>query len=118
MVTQPLPQLDVPKSESLSTKKTSDDGYNWRKYGQKQVKGSENPRSYFKCTYPNCLTKKKVETSLVKGHVTEIVYKGSHNHPKPQSTKRAASTAVAAHQNSNHGDVQEFVEDEADAKRW
>ncbi|KAG7554423.1 WRKY domain [Arabidopsis suecica] len=115
MVTQPL---DVSKSEIMSSNKTSDDGYNWRKYGQKQVKGSENPRSYFKCTYPNCLTKKKVETSLVKGQITEIVYKGSHNHPKPQSTKRSSSTAAAAHQNSSHGDGKDIGEDEADAKRW
>ena len=28
-----------------------DDPYNWRKYGQKQVKGSDFPRSYFKCTH-------------------------------------------------------------------
>ncbi|EOA21134.1 hypothetical protein CARUB_v10001478mg [Capsella rubella] len=120
MVTQPFPQLDLSKSESLSRNKTSDDGYNWRKYGQKQVKGSENPRSYFKCTYPNCLTKKKVETSLVKDQITEIVYKGSHNHPKPQSTQRssAASTAVAAHQKSSRGEGHDIGEDEADAKRW
>ncbi|XP_020876111.1 probable WRKY transcription factor 26 isoform X3 [Arabidopsis lyrata subsp. lyrata] len=118
MVTQSLPQLDVSKSEIMSRNKTSDDGYNWRKYGQKQVKGSENPRSYFKCTYPNCLTKKKVETSLVKGQITEIVYKGSHNHPKPQSTKRSSSTTAAAHQNSSHGDGKDIGEDEADAKRW
>ncbi|KAK6943416.1 WRKY domain [Dillenia turbinata] len=67
----------------------SEDGYNWRKYGQKQVKGSENPRSYYKCTYPNCPTKKKVERS-VDGHITEIVYKGTHNHPKPQSTRKSS----------------------------
>jgi len=118
MVTQPLPQLDLFKSEIMSSNKTSDDGYNWRKYGQKQVKGSENPRSYFKCTYPNCLTKKKVETSLVKGQMIEIVYKGSHNHPKPQSTKRSSSTAIAAHQNSSNGDGKDIGEDETEAKRW
>jgi WRKY transcription factor 33 len=73
----------------------SDDGYNWRKYGQKQVKGSENPRSYYKCTYPNCPTKKKVERSL-DGQITEIVYKGSHNHPKPQSTRRSSSNSSAS----------------------
>ncbi|KAK6943213.1 WRKY domain [Dillenia turbinata] len=67
----------------------SEDGYNWRKYGQKQVKGSENPRSYYKCTYPNCPTKKKVERSL-DGHITEIVYKGTHNHLKPQSTRKSS----------------------------
>ncbi|KAJ0233820.1 WRKY transcription factor 26 [Hirschfeldia incana] len=106
-----LSQVYVPKVESGN--KNSEDGYNWRKYGQKQVKGSENPRSYFRCTYQNCVTKKKVETSLVKGHVTDIVYKGSHNHPKPQSTKRSASTAatidVSSHQCGG--------EDNVDAKR-
>ncbi|KAI9153318.1 hypothetical protein LWI28_009472 [Acer negundo] len=71
--------------------KRAEDGYNWRKYGQKQVKGSENPRSYYKCTFPDCPTKKKVERSL-DGQITEIVYKGSHNHPKPQSTRRSSSS--------------------------
>ncbi|EPS58266.1 hypothetical protein M569_16549, partial [Genlisea aurea] len=71
-----------------------DDGYNWRKYGQKQVKGSENPRSYYKCTYPNCPTKKKVERSI-DGPITEIVYKGSHNHPKPLSGRRSAAQSYA-----------------------
>ncbi|KAL8557838.1 hypothetical protein ACS0TY_005075 [Phlomoides rotata] len=57
-----------------------DDGYSWRKYGQKQVKGSEFPRSYYKCTSSNCDVTKKVERSL-DGQISEIVYKGSHNHP-------------------------------------
>ncbi|KAF8046141.1 hypothetical protein N665_3999s0003 [Sinapis alba] len=73
-----------------------EDGYNWRKYGQKQVKGSENPRSYYKCTFPSCPTKKKVERSL-EGQITEIVYKGSHNHPKPQSTRRSSSSSSTFH---------------------
>ncbi|KAK4419149.1 WRKY transcription factor 44 [Sesamum alatum] len=59
------------------------DGHSWRKYGQKQVKGSEYPRSYYKCTHPNCPVKKKVEKKL-DGQIAEIVYKGEHNHPKPQ----------------------------------
>lgn len=68
--------------------KPADDGYNWRKYGQKQVKGSEYPRSYYKCTHPNCPVKKKVERSL-DGQVTEIIYKGQHNHQPPQASKRS-----------------------------
>lgn len=88
-------------NQSIREQKRSDDGYNWRKYGQKQVKGSENPRSYYKCTYPNCPTKKKVERSL-DGQITEIVYKGNHNHPKPQSTRRSSSsTASSAFQSYN-----------------
>ncbi|XP_066315296.1 WRKY transcription factor WRKY24-like [Miscanthus floridulus] len=76
-----------------SQRRSSDDGYNWRKYGQKQVKGSENPRSYYKCTFPSCPTKKKVERSL-DGQITEIVYKGTHNHAKPQNTRRNSSAAA------------------------
>lgn len=83
------------QAHSIREQKKSDDGYNWRKYGQKQVKGSENPRSYYKCTYPNCPTKKKVERSL-EGEITEIVYKGSHNHPKPQTTRRSSSSSISS----------------------
>ncbi|CAN1248398.1 Probable WRKY transcription factor 3 [Linum perenne] len=68
--------------------KPSDDGYNWRKYGHKPIKGSEYPRSYYKCTHPNCPVKKKVERSG-EGQISEIIYKGQHNHEVPQSSKRA-----------------------------
>ncbi|RZC72225.1 hypothetical protein C5167_035670 [Papaver somniferum] len=76
----------------LIVDKPADDGYNWRKYGQKQVKGSEYPRSYYKCTYQNCVVKKKVERSL-DGQVTEIIYKGQHNHQKPQPKKHVKESA-------------------------
>lgn len=75
------------QASSLVVDKPTDDGYNWRKYGQKQVKGSEFPRSYYKCTHPSCPVKKKVERSL-DGQVTEIIYKGQHNHQPPQPNKR------------------------------
>ncbi|KAL9271731.1 putative WRKY transcription factor 2 [Drosera capensis] len=73
---------------SVGSFRTSDDGYNWRKYGQKQVKGSEYPRSYYKCTHLNCPVKKKIERSQ-DGQITEIIYKGAHNHPKPQLNRRS-----------------------------
>ncbi|XP_073280359.1 probable WRKY transcription factor 2 [Primulina huaijiensis] len=67
----------------------SEDGYNWRKYGQKHVKGSDYPRSYYKCTHPNCPVKKKVERSE-EGDITEIIYKGAHSHSKPPFNRRLA----------------------------
>ncbi|XP_059670389.1 probable WRKY transcription factor 4 [Cornus florida] len=73
---------------SLAVDKPAIDGYNWRKYGQKQVKASDYPRSYYKCTHPNCPVKKKVERNL-EGQITEIIYKGQHNHELPQPNKRA-----------------------------
>ncbi|XP_042010284.1 probable WRKY transcription factor 20 isoform X1 [Salvia splendens] len=82
-------------SSSVSAERTSEDGYNWRKYGQKLVKGSEFPRSYYKCTYPNCEVKKIFERSP-SGHITEIVYKGSHDHLKPQSARRHNSGGLTS----------------------
>lgn len=73
-------------SNTANVDRPSYDGYNWRKYGQKHVKGSEYPRSYYKCTHPNCPVKKKVERSF-DGQIAEIVYKGEHTHPKPQPIK-------------------------------
>ncbi|XP_065862527.1 probable WRKY transcription factor 20 isoform X2 [Euphorbia lathyris] len=75
----------------------TDDGYNWRKYGQKHVKGSEFPRSYYKCTHPNCEVKKLFERSH-DGHITEIIYKGTHDHPKPQPNRRYNAGAVLSMQ--------------------
>uniref|UniRef100_A0A1D1XC23 Putative WRKY transcription factor 2 n=1 Tax=Anthurium amnicola TaxID=1678845 RepID=A0A1D1XC23_9ARAE len=80
------------ESSSVAVGALSEDGYNWRKYGQKQVKGSEFPRSYYKCTHPNCQVKKKVERSH-EGHITEIIYKGTHNHLKPPPNRRSAVPA-------------------------
>jgi len=69
----------------------SDDG---PKYGQRHVKGSEYPQSYYKCTHPSCPTKEKIERSL-DGHVMEIVYKGVHNHNKPQPSRQMGAAAAA-----------------------
>ncbi|XP_051205432.1 WRKY transcription factor WRKY24 [Lolium perenne] len=131
-----------------SRRPSSDDGYNWRKYGQKQMKGSENPRSYYKCSFAGCSTKKKVEQAP-DGQVTEIVYKGTHNHPKPQNPRRgsvgvpassyapdASSDALSGtpeHSSASYGDDEanngvssalagqlgeELGDDEPDSKRW
>eukprot|EP00249_Psilotum_nudum_P022454 c28521_g1_i7 orf=825-2477(+) len=88
----------------LLVERPSEDGYNWRKYGQKQVKGSEYPRSYYKCTYPNCPVKKKVERSY-DGQVTEIVYKGEHNHPKPQATRRMSMNTTYLSDSGREGSL-------------
>lgn len=92
------------QSSSLNVDKPADDGYNWRKYGQKHVKGSEFPRSYYKCTHPNCPVKKKVERSL-DGHVTAIIYKGEHNHQRPHPNKRAKDTVISNDNSNMQGNV-------------
>ncbi|XP_078444988.1 putative WRKY transcription factor 26 [Wolffia australiana] len=114
-----------------------DDGYNWRKYGQKQLKASENPRGYYKCNYPGCSTKKKVERNL-EGVITQIVYKGKHDHPKPQTQRRSlysqqiyqkipketamAVAPVGSPSTPEYSSVsstgEEIAESEPGAKRW
>ena len=99
---------DVSQSEQRSqpasfiVDKPAADSYNWRKYGQKQVKGSEFPRSYYKCTHPGCPVKKKVERSQ-DGQVTKIIYKGQHNHQPPQPNKRAKDSGSLYGNPNNQG---------------
>ncbi|CAA0830480.1 WRKY transcription factor 44 [Striga hermonthica] len=78
-ILQQNPESETKFLAKSNTNRFSQDGHNWRKYGQKQVKGSEYPRSYYKCTHPNCPVKKKVEKTP-DGRISEVVYKGDHNH--------------------------------------
>ncbi|XP_038984201.1 probable WRKY transcription factor 32 isoform X3 [Phoenix dactylifera] len=85
--TEQLPSSDRKlQSAHIVAKTAISDGYNWRKYGQKQVKSSENSRSYYKCTNTNCFAKRKVER-CPDGRIVEIIYRGEHNHDPPQKTK-------------------------------
>ncbi|WOL05549.1 putative WRKY transcription factor 4 isoform X1 [Canna indica] len=95
----PLQQMLPP-----TPKKIPGDIYNWRKYGQKQVKSSENARSYYRCTGSNCLAKKKVE-HCPDGTVVEVIYRGKHNHDPPQKHRyirdRGAQSCGPSLENEN-----------------
>ncbi|XP_020677482.1 probable WRKY transcription factor 49 [Dendrobium catenatum] len=58
----------------------ADDGYKWRKYGQKLIKNSPNPRSYYRCTNPRCNAKKQVERSTEDPETVIVTYEGLHLH--------------------------------------
>nr|ABC26919.1 WRKY51 [Glycine max] len=60
-----------------------EDGYRWRKYGQKAVKNSPFPRSYYRCTSVSCNVKKRVERSFSDPSIVVTTYEGQHTHPSP-----------------------------------
>ncbi|KAL1551113.1 WRKY transcription factor [Salvia divinorum] len=57
-----------------------EDGYRWRKYGQKAVKNSPFPRSYYRCTNSKCMVKKRIERSFEDPSVVITTYEGQHSH--------------------------------------
>lgn len=75
------PNSDKKVTNSLVPEKPTVDGFNWRKYGQKLVKGDAFARSYYRCTFANCPARKQVERSH-DGRITEISYLSKHEHPK------------------------------------
>ncbi|XVF58512.1 hypothetical protein PTKIN_Ptkin07bG0071900 [Pterospermum kingtungense] len=68
-----------------------EDGYRWRKYGQKAVKNSPYPRSYYRCTTQKCGVKKRVERSYQDPSVVITTYEGQHNHHIPATLRGNAA---------------------------
>ncbi|KAG8067714.1 hypothetical protein GUJ93_ZPchr0005g14482 [Zizania palustris] len=65
-----------------NTELPPDDGYTWRKYGQKDILGSRYPRSYYRCTHKNyygCEAKKKVQRRDEDPFTYEVTYCGGHS---------------------------------------
>ncbi|KAL3342211.1 hypothetical protein AABB24_026308 [Solanum stoloniferum] len=60
---------------------TLDDGYSWRKYGQKDILGAKHPRGYYRCTLRHvqgCLATKQVQRSDEDPTIFEVTYRGRH----------------------------------------
>ncbi|KAK9757850.1 hypothetical protein RND81_01G190200 [Saponaria officinalis] len=63
------------------------DGYSWRKYGQKEILGAKFPRNYYRCTHrttKSCLATKQVQQSNNNPSIYQVMYKGEHTcYPSP-----------------------------------
>ncbi|XP_020252317.1 probable WRKY transcription factor 41 [Asparagus officinalis] len=58
-----------------------DDGFSWRKYGQKEILRTKHPRGYFRCSHrqsQGCLATKQVQQSDDNPTIFEVTYRGSH----------------------------------------
>ncbi|XP_050370696.1 probable WRKY transcription factor 13 [Argentina anserina] len=66
--------------KTMSEVDVLDDGYKWRKYGQKVVKNTQHPRSYYRCTMDNCRVKKRVERLAEDPRMVITTYEGRHGH--------------------------------------
>ncbi|CAH9071168.1 unnamed protein product [Cuscuta epithymum] len=66
--------------KTMSDVDVLDDGYKWRKYGQKVVKNTQHPRSYYRCTQDNCRVKKRVERLAEDPRMVITSYEGRHVH--------------------------------------
>ncbi|KAM3693001.1 hypothetical protein ACB098_08G130700 [Castanea mollissima] len=80
-----------------------EDGYEWRKYGQKFIKNIGKMRSYFKCQRSNCSAKKRAEWSTSEPNNLKVVYKGVHNHALPAS--ESGSSQLGTSSNANQYDL-------------
>ncbi|XP_050236058.1 probable WRKY transcription factor 53 [Mercurialis annua] len=59
----------------------TDDGYSWRKYGQKDILGAKFPRGYYRCSHRHtqgCLAIKQVQRSDNEASTFEVTYRGRH----------------------------------------
>lgn len=76
-----------------TAKDLSSDMWAWRKYGQKPIKGSPYPRSYYRCSSSKgCIARKQVEQSCTDPSIFVITYTAEHNHSQPTRKNALAGT--------------------------
>ncbi|OWM82277.1 hypothetical protein CDL15_Pgr001851 [Punica granatum] len=81
--------------KTLSEVDVLDDGYKWRKYGQKVVKNTQHPRSYYRCTQDNCRVKKRVERLAEDPRMVITTYEGRHAHSPSHDTEESQAASNA-----------------------
>ncbi|KAL8205876.1 hypothetical protein R6Q57_009427 [Mikania cordata] len=79
----------VKVSPEIGLEVPPNDGYMWRKYGQKEILNAKYPREYYRCTYRNthgCCATKQVQRSSDDPSIFDVTYLGKHTCPKISKT--------------------------------
>ncbi|XP_057463760.1 WRKY DNA-binding transcription factor 70-like isoform X1 [Actinidia eriantha] len=70
-----------PSDSRVNVSASMEDGYGWRKYGQKGILNSKFPRSYYRCTHKHdqcCKATKQVQTIQEDPPMYQTTYFGHH----------------------------------------
>ncbi|GAB4826278.1 WRKY Transcription Factor [Ancistrocladus abbreviatus] len=82
-----------------------DDGYSWRKYGQKNTLGAQFPRSYYRCAHraQGCQATKRVQRTDEDPSFLQVIYSGSHccRQPFGHSSRLVQPTHTINYQQQN-----------------
>jgi hypothetical protein len=95
----------------------SADLWAWRKYGQKPIKGSPYPRSYYRCsTDKDCKARKQVERCRADPGTLIVTYTGEHSHPVPLHRNSLAGTTRTKPQQQPPASASSTAEDTQQAQ--
>ncbi|XP_071723244.1 WRKY transcription factor 55-like [Rutidosis leptorrhynchoides] len=73
--------VTLPAPQHGNTDLPPEDGFTWRKYGQKEILGCKFPRGYYRCTHQklyHCPAKKQVQRLDNDPYMFEVTYRGIH----------------------------------------
>ncbi|XP_076948437.1 putative WRKY transcription factor 70 [Bidens hawaiensis] len=84
---------------------TIEDGYAWRKYGQKEILNSNFPRCYFRCTHKQghgCKALKQVQKLEDGSNMFHIIYFGHHTCPHTPTSSKLGGFDLDCKNSNNH----------------
>ncbi|XP_076916730.1 WRKY DNA-binding transcription factor 70-like [Bidens hawaiensis] len=87
---------------------TIEDGYAWRKYGQKRILNSNFPRCYFRCTHKQghgCKALKQVQKLEDGSNMFRITYFGHHTCPHATTSSHLGGLDLDCKNSNNHNNM-------------
>ncbi|KAI4304857.1 hypothetical protein MLD38_040318 [Melastoma candidum] len=78
-----------------------EDGFEWKKYGQKFIKNISKLRAYYKCARAGCSVKKKVEWAESEPNNLRITYEGGQHIHNTTSQEAGPSRSGGSSSDAN-----------------